>query len=131
MSICRDECSAQNICRLWQNSKVTTYISKPQNSPFLTRLIPYANFRNFLNMIVGVTVYRTEISTYSKQAYSVTYRVVYMHANYLQSLGSLLVNLLTFYTKLLNIYKKFYQTVILYTANALLFSPQTNDYNIN
>lgn len=82
-------------------------------------------------MIVGVTVYRTEISTYSKQAYSVTYRVVYMHANYLQSLGSLLVNLLTFYTKLLNIYKKFYQTVILYTANALLFSPQTNDYNIN
>lgn len=61
----------------------------------------------FLNMIVGVTVYRIEISTYSKQAYCVTYRVVYMHANYLQSLGSLLVNLLTFYTKLLNIYKKF------------------------
>lgn len=56
-------------------------------------------------MIVGVTVYRTEISTYSKQAYSVTYRVVYMHANYLQSLGSLRVNL-TFYTKLLIVYKE-------------------------
>lgn len=58
-------------------------------------------------MIVGVTVYRTEISTYSKQAYSVTDRVFYMHANYLQSLGSLRVNLLTFYTKLLIVYKEF------------------------
>lgn len=110
MSIRRDKCSSQNICRLWQNSKVTTYISKPQNSPFLTRLIPYVNLRNFLNMNVGVTEYRTKISTYSKEAYFVTYQVVYLQITF-KALVSLQVNLLTFYTNLLYIYKKFQKTV--------------------